>query len=158
MLGYHSQIILAGRRINDGMGRYVAENVVKSLIKAEKNIKGATVAILGFTFKENCPDVRNTRIIDIINELAEYGVNCIVCDPEADRADAHRIYGVDFISLDELKDMDAVVVGVAHDCFKSMTLADFDGMYKAGRKVMLDLKGVYCKEQFEAADYIYWRL
>ena len=158
MLGYHSQIILAGRRINDGMGRYVAENVVKSLIKAEKNIKGATVALLGFTFKENCPDVRNTRIIDIINELSEYGVNCVVCDPEADKEDAHRIYGIDFKSFDELGNVDAVVVGVAHDCFKSMSMADFDGMYKSGHKVMLDLKGVYDKEQFESADYIYWRL
>ncbi len=158
MLGYHSQIILAGRRINDGMGRYVAENVVKSLIKAEKNIKGAKVAILGFTFKENCPDVRNTRIIDIINELNEYGVSCVVCDPEADKEDARRIYGIDFVSMDALRGMDAVVVGVAHDCFKNITIDTFDGMYKDGKKVMLDLKGVYSKESFDEADYIYWRL
>ena len=158
MLGYHSQIILAGRRINDDMGRYVAENVVKSLIKAEKNIKGATVALLGFTFKENCPDVRNTRIIDIVNELSEYGVNCIVCDPEADIEDARRIYGIDFVSMDALKQVDAVIVGVAHDCFKSITMDTFDAMYKGGKKVLLDLKGVYSKESFEQADYIYWRL
>ena len=97
MLGYHSQIILAGRRINDDMGKYVAENAVKSLIKANKPVKGARVAIIGFTFKENCPDTRNTKIFDIVTELREYGIEPVITDPIADKDEAKRLYGVDFV-------------------------------------------------------------
>jgi UDP-N-acetyl-D-galactosamine dehydrogenase len=111
-MGYHSQVILAGRRINDDMGRYVAENVVKSLIKAEKAVKGAKVAILGFTFKENCPDTRNTKVFDIIQELREYGIEPIVADPEADAEEALRFYGIKLTPVEEIRDMDAVVLSV----------------------------------------------
>ena len=95
MLGYHSQVILAGRRINDDMGKYAAQNAVKKLISADKSVKGARVAILGFTFKENCPDTRNTKVIDIVNELREYGIEPVICDPEADSAEAKRLYGIE---------------------------------------------------------------
>ena len=158
MLGYHSQIIAAGRRVNDDMGRYVAESVVKNLIKAEKNIKGATVAILGFTFKENCPDVRNTRVIDIIQELKEYGVNCIVSDPQADIEDAERLYGLDFADMAEVRNADAVVLAVAHEEFKSLKMSDFDAMSGEGKKVLMDLKGILDKKEYDEAGYIYWRL
>ena len=158
MLGYHSQIILAGRRINDDMGKYVAENCVKSLIAADRNVRGANVAILGFTFKENCPDTRNTKIIDIVRELREYGINPVVADPEADAAEAKRLYGIDFSRLDAIRDMDAVVLAVAHAGFRALTRADMDRFFAPGRQVLLDVKGIFDRRTYEDAGYVYWRL
>ncbi len=158
MLGYHSQVILAGRRINDDMGKYVAENIIKSLINAGKNIKDAKVAILGFTFKENCPDTRNTRVIDIINELNEYGISPLIVDPQADIADAKRIYGVEFTDISEVKDADAVVVAVAHDEFKNFSEEKIASFYGQGTKVFVDIKGLFDRKTFENAGYTYWRL
>ena len=157
-LGYHSQIILAGRRINDDMGKYVAENCVKSLIKAEKAVKGARVAILGFTFKENCPDTRNTKVFDIIAELREYGIEPVVADPTADAAEAKALYGVEFVDMAEVKQMDAVVLAVAHEAFSTLTMADTDAFFGAGKKVLLDIKGILNRSEYEAAGYCYWRL
>ena len=158
MLGYHSQIILAGRRINDDMGKYVAENCVKSLIAAGKNVKGANVAILGFTFKENCPDTRNTKIIDIVRELREYGISPVVADPEADAAEAKRLYGIDFSKLDDVRGMDAVILAVAHAGFRAFTRTDMDRLFGPGRQVLLDIKGVFDRRTYEDAGYVYWRL
>lgn len=158
MLGYHSQVILAGRRINDDMGKYVAENVVKNLISADKPVKNAKVAILGFTFKENCPDTRNTKIIDIVNELREYGIDPVIADPQADAAEAKMLYGVDFVDVDTIKDMDAVIVAVAHTDFESMTMNDIDKFFGEGKKVLLDIKGLLNRKEYEAAGYSYWRL
>ena len=157
-LGYHSQIILSGRRINDDMGKYVAENVVKNLIAADKAVKHAKVAILGFTFKENCPDTRNTKIIDIVKELNEYGINPMIADPTADAAEAKRLYGVDFVTMDEIKDMDAVVLAVAHTEFASFSMEQMDSFFGEGKKVLLDLKGLLDRKEYEAAGYSYWRL
>ena len=157
-LGYHSQIILAGRRINDDMGKYVAENCVKSLIAAGKNVRGANVAILGFTFKENCPDTRNTRVVDIVHELQEYGISPVVADPVADAAEAKRLYGIEFADLNGIRDMDAVIIAVAHDAFKSLAPAELNRFFAPGRKVLLDIKGIFDRRVFEAADYLYWRL
>ena len=158
-LGYHSQIILSGRRINDDMGKYCAENLVKKLIQADVPVKNAKVAILGFTFKENCPDTRNTKVIDIYQELKEYGITAVIADPAADADEAKRLYGVEFVKLSEIRDMDAVILAVAHEQFKSLSVADVDALYKAGSaKVLLDLKGILNKSDFENADYIYWRL
>ncbi len=157
-LGYHSQVILSGRKINDDMGKYVAENVVKSLISADKSSKGAKVAILGFTFKENCPDTRNTRIIDILNEFREYGIVPVVADPVADADEAKRLYGVEFVDVDTIKDMDAVVIAVAHTQFEKLKKQDIDAMFGTGKKVLLDLKGILNRNEYEAAGYIYWRL
>lgn len=156
-LGYHSQIILSGRRINDDMGKYVAENVVKNLIAADKAVKGAKVAILGFTFKENCPDTRNTKIIDIVKELKEYGINPMITDSTADAAEAKRLYGVDFVTMEAIKDMDAVVLAVAHTEFSALTMEQIDGFFE-GKKVLLDLKGMFDRKEYEGAGYIYWRL
>ena len=158
MLGYHSQIILSGRRINDDMGKYVAENIVKKLIAADKPVKGAKVAILGFTFKENCPDTRNTKIIDIVNELKEYGITPVVADPDADADEAKWLYGIEFVDIDTVKDMDAVVLAVAHDSFKEFDMNYFDAMYGGGQKIMIDIKGLLCRKEYENAGYSYWRL
>ena len=158
MLGYHSQIILSGRRINDDMGKYVAENVVKKLIEADKPVKGAKVAILGFTFKENCPDTRNTRIIDIVHELAEYGITPVIADPQADAAEAKHLYGVEFVDMSTIKNMDAIVLAVAHDCFKDLTKSDIDALYGAGKKIMIDIKGLLDRNEYKNAGYAYWRL
>ncbi len=158
MLGYHSQIILSGRRINDDMGKYVAENVVKNLISADKAVKNAKVAILGFTFKENCPDTRNTRIIDIVNELKEYGINPVIADPEADADEAKWLYGIEFVDMNTIKDMDAVILAVAHDSFSSLAMADMDKFFGEGQKVLLDIKGLLNRKEYEDAGYSYWRL
>ncbi len=158
MMGYHSQIILAGRRINDDMGKYVAENLVKSLIAADKAVKNAKVAILGFTFKENCPDTRNTKIIDIVNELNEYGIQPIIADPQADAEEAEHLYGVKFVDMSMIKDMDAVVLAVAHEEFQDLAMSDIDAFYLEGKKVLLDLKGLLERQEYEAAGYSYWRL
>lgn len=160
-LGYHSQIILAGRRINDDMGRYVAENAVKSLIKADVSIKNARVALLGFTFKENCPDTRNTRVIDIVNELREYGITPLIADPVADAAEAKALYGAEFTDISEITGRDAVIIAVAHDAFADLTQADFDRMFASGdngKRVILDIKGLLDRKEYEEAGYIYWRL
>lgn len=158
MLGYHSQIILAGRRINDDMGKYVAENVVKNLIAADKPVRNARVAILGFTFKENCPDTRNSKVIDIVNELREYGIEPVITDPTADAAEAKRLYNVEFVDMDAMKNMDAVVLAVAHTQFRDLTMEDIDGLYGQGQKIMVDVKGLLDRKVYEAAGYRYWRL
>ena len=158
MMGYHSQIILSGRRINDDMGKYVAENVVKKLIAADKAVRNAKVAILGFTFKENCPDTRNTKIIDIVNELREYGITPVIADPTADAAEAKWLYGVEFVDMDSINDMDAVVLAVAHDCFKELSMDDIASFYGDGRKIMIDIKGLLNRKEYENAGYTYWRL
>ena len=158
MLGYHSQIILSGRRINDDMGKYVAETLVKKLIAADKAVRNARVAILGFTFKENCPDTRNTKIIDIVRELREYGIEPVIADPQADAEEAKRLYGVSFSGMDAVKDMDAVVLAVAHREFADLSMENVDGWFGQGRKVLLDLKGMLDRKAYEKAGYIYFRL
>lgn len=158
MLGYHSQIILSGRRINDDMGKYVAENCVKNLIKADKTVKNARVAILGFTFKENCPDTRNTKIIDIVNELKEYGITPVITDPVADADEAKRLYDVEFVPMESIKDMDAVILAVAHEAFSVFSIADLDKLFGQGQKILLDIKGILDRDEFEKAGYSYWRL
>ncbi len=158
MLGYHSQIILSGRRINDDMGKYCAENCVKNLIAADKAVKDARVAILGFTFKENCPDTRNTKIIDVVNELKEYGISPVIADPQADAEEARHLYGVEFVDVNSIKNMDAVILAVAHSEFSSLTMDRIDGFFGEGKKVLLDLKGLLNRKEYESAGYRYWRL
>lgn len=169
-IGYHSQIILAGRKINDNMGKYVAENTVKLMIKANKQIKGAKVAILGLTFKENCPDVRNTKVIDIINELKEYGINSLVHDPQADKKEVLNEYGIELKRLEDIKDVDAVILAVPHDEYKKLTLEYISSLYNNNyshingnesiedRKVLVDVKGILDRNNAEKMDYLYWRL
>lgn len=158
MMGYHSQIILSGRRINDGMGKYVAENCVKNLIAAGKAVNGARVAILGFAFKENCPDTRNTKVIDIVKELQEYSIEPMITDSEADEDEAERLYNVKFTDLYDIKGVDAVILAVGHKRFTRLDKRDIDGLYKTGKKVLLDIKGILNREEYEKAGYSYWRL
>ncbi|MBR3019918.1 MAG: nucleotide sugar dehydrogenase [Clostridia bacterium] len=158
MIGYHSQIILAGRRINDDMGKFCAENCVKHLIAADKAVKGAKVAILGFTFKENCPDTRNTKVIDIVHELEDYGITPVIADPQADMEEARHLYGVEFVDMSAVRGMDAVILAVAHTEFSHFTMAEIDKFFGEGKKVLLDLKGLLDRREYEAAGYSYWRL
>lgn len=159
-LGYHSQIILSGRRINDDMGKYVAESLIKSLIRADIPVKNAGVAILGFTFKENCPDTRNTKVIDIVKELREYGIEPVIADPEADTAEANRLYGISFVEMGEISNMDAVILAVSHKVFEKLSPDTLNRFYKKRhtRRVLADIKGILDRERLEEAGYLYWRL
>lgn len=159
-LGYHSQIILSGRRINDDMGKYVAESVVKNLIRADLSVKGAKVAILGFTFKENCPDTRNTRVIDIYEELGEYGITPLVVDPVADSDEAAKLYKITFDSVEDIKNMDAVIIAVAHEEFLKISRQKMESFFNPANKikVIADIKGIYERKTYTGEEYSYWRL
>ena len=159
--GYHSQIILSGRRINDDMGKYVAEQTVKQLIKADKPIRTAKVGCLGITFKGDCPDARNSKVNDILKELREYGIHPLVCDPVADAPDAKRFYNVDLVPISELKELDCLIIAVAHREFKTLTNEEIAGMFKDepnDKKVLIDVKGVRDRKEMQALGYRYWRL
>ncbi len=156
-LGYIPQVILAGRRINDGMGKFVAQRTIKEMVHAGHNILGAYVTILGLTFKENCPDLRNSRVVDVIRELAEYGVNIQVHDPLVDAEEARHEYGIDLCSFDQLKPAAAVVLAVSHNEFRALTPASMKTMCH-GTPVLMDVKSLYSKEEFEAAGFRVWRL
>lgn len=161
LLGYHSQIILSGRRINDDMGKYVAENLIKKLIKASVPVKEAKVAILGFTFKENCPDIRNTKVIDIVKELQEYSITPHIIDPQADTHEAKKEYNINFEAMDKIKGMDAVLIAVPHKEFQGLTEERINNLFKEGPnegKVILDIKGLLDRKKFEKLGYLYWRL
>jgi UDP-N-acetyl-D-galactosamine dehydrogenase len=160
-LGYHSQIILSGRKINDGMGKFVADAIIKKLILANKVVKKSKVAILGLTFKENTPDIRNSKVFDIIQNLKEYGINPIVSDPNADPDEVKREYGIELIDLSDIKGIDCVVIAVAHDVYKKMKLDDFDALYgnfENNEKILIDVKSILNKNEVESKGYVYWRL
>ena len=160
-IGYHSQVILSGRRINDDMGKYIAENIVKRLIVANIPVKDANVAILGFTFKENCPDTRNTKVIDIVNELKEYSITPVITDPVADPIEAKRGYGIKFVPFEAIKDMDIVILAVAHKEYCNLTRDDIGKYFKSvdnTHKVIIDIKGILERKEYEALGYNYWRL
>jgi UDP-N-acetyl-D-galactosamine dehydrogenase len=157
MLGYHPQVILAGRRINDGMGHYVAEQTVKQMIQAGAHVKDCDVIVLGLTFKENCPDLRNSRVIDIIRELESYGCRVSVHDPLADAREATHEYGVTLRTWDELPRAHAIVAAVAHDAFKRRSLADYAGKLQSGG-LYVDVKSQADAEQLRAHGIKVWRL
>lgn len=158
--GYHSQIILSGRRINDDMGKYCAENLVKQLIRNNVAVKDAKVAIFGFTFKEDCPDTRNTKVIDIVNELKEYGIHPIILDPVGDSEEAKRLYGIEFSNEDEVSELDAVMIAVSHQKFATLDKKRLSQFYKSSHKVKIisDLKGVLNKDEYKEDEWDYWRL
>lgn len=158
-LGYHSQIILSGRKINDDMGKYVASNIIKKMIKAKQEIDGARVAIFGLTFKENVADVRNTRVIDIIDELKEYGVNVIVYDPVAEAENVQREFGIELAGKEELHDLNSVVMAVPHNELKAeFDLNRLETLFKDDRKVLVDIKSMYDRKECEARGFHYWSL
>ena len=156
-LGYHPQVILAGRRINDGMGKYVAEQTVKNLIRGGRSVKGAKVAVLGLTFKENCPDLRNSRVIDIIRELESYGVEVSVHDPLADAAEAMHEYGVTLQSWEALPRADAIVLAVAHEEFKRRAVDGLLDKLQPGGLVA-DVKCQLDASKLRAKGVSVWRL
>ena len=160
-LGYHSQIILNGRIVNDSMGAYVADQAVKKMIEAGQAPKKSKVVILGLTFKENCPDTRNSKVDDIIKQLNTYGIEPTVVDPWASERDAMREYGVQLKKMEEAKDADCVIVAVAHNEFKAMSLDDIKKLYKDSvdsEKVLIDVKGLYKVTDLNASGMKWWRL
>ena len=156
--GYHSNIILSGRRINDDMGRYVAENTIKCMVNSGMRVKNSVVAILGVTFKENCADVRNSKVFDIVHELDEYSVEVILVDPLADPEEVYRLYGVHLATLERIEKVSAVIIAVAHKTFCQIPRADFDKMYCSESKILIDVKGIMPRADFEKNGYLYWRL
>lgn len=157
-MGYHPEIILAGRRINDGMGKYVAERAVKMLIAAGKQVHGATIAVLGVTFKENVPDLRNTRVVDIIEELNDYGVRVLVTDPLADSEEAGRYYGIELQDLAQIKDVDGVIIAVAHRDYLELGFSRIAALCRVSAPLILDVKGVFDPRQARIEGVTYWRL
>ena len=159
-LGYHSQIILNGRIVNDSMGRYVADAAIKKMIEVGQAPKKSKVVILGLTFKENCPDTRNSKVDDIIKRLNEYGIEPIVVDPWASERDALHEYGVTLTKLSDVKDADCVIVAVAHNEFKALKLDDIKKLYKSSSdgKVLIDVKGLYSISELKKSEFAWWRL
>ena len=160
-LGYHSQIILSGRKINDGMGKFVADAIIKKLILANKLVRQAKVVILGITFKENTPDIRNSKVVDIIDSLKEYGIEPIIVDAEADDDEAKHEYGIDLVGINDVKDADCLVLAVAHDTFKEMSWDEIDslyGDYENKNKILIDIKSIFNRKEIEEKGYSYWRL
>ena len=160
-LGYHSQIILNGRIVNDSMGKFVADAAIKNMISVGQAPKKSKVVILGLTFKENCPDTRNSKVDDILKRLAEYEIKPIVVDPWASERDAMHEYGVTLTKLEDVKDADCVIVAVAHNEFRSMSLNDIKKLFKTcddSEKVLIDVKGLYKVSELKNSGMKYWRL
>lgn len=160
-LGYHSQIIASGRKVNDGMGEFVADAIIKKLILANKVVRKAKVVILGITFKENCPDTRNSKVEDIIIRLREYGIEPVVVDPWANPVDAQKEYNVTLASMDDAKNADCIVFAVAHNEFKELSIDEIDALFAPAddaEKVVIDVKSILNKKEITKKGYSYWRL
>lgn len=160
-LGYHSQIILSGRKINDGMGDFVADSIIKKLIQANKVVKKAKVVILGLTFKENCPDIRNSKVVDIVKRLHEYEITPLIVDPYADASIAKSEYGLELTPLDMISDADCLVFAVAHNMLRDLPIEYINslfGNYPYEERVIIDVKSILDKRQIETKGYSYWRL
>ena len=161
-LGYHSQIILNGRKVNDSMGAFVADAAIKEMIEAGMAPKKATILILGLTFKENCPDTRNSKVVDIIKRLKEYEIEPVVADSWADRAVAKHEYGVDLVPLDQIPKADCVIVAVGHNEFRSLSVMQLKGFFRPDlldeEKVLIDVKSLYRMDELKASGMRFWRL
>ncbi len=157
-IGYRPEVILSGRRINDNMGKYIAEKTIKMLIAADIPVKKARVAVLGLAFKENVPDLRNTRVVDIINELTDYEVSVLVHDPLGIPEEARKHYGIDLASLTDIRDMDAVILAVAHHDYLDLGLKEIAALCCKGRPILLDIKSVFDPDQARYLGIHYWRL
>jgi UDP-N-acetyl-D-galactosamine dehydrogenase len=155
--GYQPQVILAGRRINDNMGQYVAQQTIKHLIQADCTVKGARVAILGMTFKENCPDIRNSKVIDIIHELQSYGITCLAHGARANKAAVKREYDIDLVEWDALSDLNAMVLAVPHDEYKEFDAPTLKTKFNS-QPIMIDVKSVLNRNEYRDAGFTVWRL
>ena len=162
MLGYHSQIIAAGRKINNSMGSFVADAVIKSLIQADLNVRHANIYVFGITFKEDCPDIRNSRAFDVLKRLAEYGIQTKVVDPVADQKEAKHEFGIDLVGMEEVQEADCLIFLVAHKQFKELQMAEIDALYNQksdnNQRVIIDVKSIFEANAFKSKDYIYWNL
>jgi UDP-N-acetyl-D-galactosamine dehydrogenase len=156
-LGYRPEVILAGRRINDGMGKFVADQCVKQMIHMGSKVKGAKVAILGLTFKENCRDIRNSKVIDVYNELHSFGIDLFVHDPIADKDEALKEYDIELLEWDDIIDMDAIVLCVAHTYYRELTAEDFAEKFDNNR-LIIDVKAALEKDAFSQVDIQVWHL
>ena len=156
-VGYRPEVILAGRRINDNMGQYVAQQTIKQLVNAECPIKGARVLVMGITFKENVNDVRNSKIVDVISELQDYGVDVLVSDPHAKADDVQHEYGLDLVALEDVSDVDAIILSTNHTVYEAYTLSDLLAKVSRESKVFIDIKGVYKSAANDVA-VSYWSL
>src|SRR5699024_5592388 len=158
-LAYHSQIILAGRKVNDNMGKHVASNTIKSLIQTKIDVNQARIGILGLTFKENVPDVRNTKVIDIVRELEEYHLELLVHDPVAEKGDVKKEFDIDLVDDSELKNLDCIIFAVAHNEYLEKLQIDYlNKLYRSDKKVLIDIKGLYKKADVEKHNIHYWSL
>jgi UDP-N-acetyl-D-glucosamine/UDP-N-acetyl-D-galactosamine dehydrogenase len=157
-LGYHPEMILAGRRINDSMGKYIAERTVKMLIAADKPVRNARIAVMGLTFKEDIPDIRNTKVVDIISELKRYGIEVLVHDPFAGVDEVKEHYNLDLVDLKDIQNVDAVIVAVAHRHYQTLGLAGIAGLCQGNRPLVIDVKGIFAKSKVPQMDIQYWRL
>ncbi|MBD5552718.1 MAG: nucleotide sugar dehydrogenase [Desulfovibrio sp.] len=157
-LGFHPEVILAGRRINDRMGKYLAETTVKRMIRAGRRINGSRIGILGLTFKENVPDLRNTRVVDVIRELEDYGAQPLVHDPLADADEAAQAYGIALASLAEMRDLDALILAVAHDEYKKLTPDQIKAFFGASQPIVVDAQALFNPAAMAAAGIDLWRL
>ena len=157
-MGYHPQVILAGRRINDGMGKWVAEQTVKELIRSGKNVNGARINILGITFKENVPDVRISRVKDIVSELLEYGADISISDPLATEEDALKEYGFGLTGFMDLPKADAVVVAVPHGVYRDLGVDDIRRLFRNSNGVLIDVKYIFDSKEFQGSGIRYWSL
>ena len=160
-LGYHSQIILNGRIVNDAMGAYIADAAIKQMIVAGQTPKQSKVVILGLTFKENCPDIRNSKVSDIIKRLSQYEITPIVVDPWANEDEASKEYNVQLVKLDQVTEADCIIIAVGHNEFRNIRIEELNHMFKDvqnSKKVLLDVKGIYKIEELKNSGFSYWRL
>ncbi|MEB6197756.1 nucleotide sugar dehydrogenase [Mammaliicoccus sciuri] len=157
-LGYHSKIVLSGRKINENMSKYVADTAIKKLIESDKKVKNANVLILGATFKENTPDTRNSKIIDIINYLNEYNLNIQIVDPVADKEELKLYHNLELVDLNKVEEIDCIIYAVGHDELKELKIQDFNRVYKDNEKIILDIKSNLNKKEFLEDGYVYWNL
>lgn len=158
-IGYHADVILSGRKTNDGMGKFIAEKTIKKLIEIDKVVKGSHILIMGLTFKENCPDLRNSKVIDIVNELQEYDVKVSVTDPLADSKEAKKEYGIELIDMKKVEKVDAVIIAVSHEEYKNISLEKLKKLYSDSQKlILIDVKGIIEKEDALNKGYEFWRL
>ncbi len=156
-LGYHPEVISAGRRINDSMPTHVVEQTVKRMIQSDCNVKNARIGILGLTFKEDCPDLRNSKVGDVIKEFKTYGVNLLVHDAMADIKEAQKYYDTSLCTMGDLADLDAIVLCVSHKQYKSLSVDDYKKMLKPSA-VLMDVKATLNSEEFKASGINLWRL
>jgi len=161
-LGYNTRIISTGRQVNESVSEFIAEAIVKELILTDKIVSKSKIAVLGITFKENCPDIRNSKTIDMIKRLQKYGIDPIIVDPVADIEEVHEEYGIQLADISQVADMDCIIFSVAHDDFSKMTLPEIDALFKKSDpnscKIIIDIKSMLDKDELEAKDYQYWNL